>query len=96
MKQSRPTSKVPLLLRLLKVMRNICQYITDSVKRKAKNSLTTCLMISVATFGLKYKSLLQFVQDLHNENHIFNHNLITLYEVKKAPSDTHYREQLGS
>lgn len=50
------------------------------------------LMSSLAVFGLKYPSLLQFDQDQNFE--VIQSNLSSLYGIKQAPCDTYLRERL--
>jgi len=53
-------------------------------------SFTDVLMSGLAVFGLKFPSLLKYDE----ERHAFDHNLLTLYHIKKTPSDTYMRERL--
>lgn len=50
-------------------------------------------MSGVALFGLKYSSLLQFDISSRNDK-IVKHNLSTLYDISKIPSDTYMRQHL--
>ena len=50
-------------------------------------------MSGIAMFGLKYPSLLQFDQDTRNNERV-QHNLKSLYQVERAPSDTQFRSRL--
>ena len=52
-----------------------------------------CVMSGLAIFGFKAPSLLQFEKTLASEGMI-RRNLQSLYQVKKAPSDTCLRERL--
>lgn len=52
-----------------------------------------CVMSGLAIFGFKCPSLLQFEKKKASEPMI-RRNLRTLYQVKKAPSDTCLRERL--
>jgi len=52
-----------------------------------------CVMSGLAIFGFKLPSLLQFEKAKGSESMI-RRNLRTLYQVKKAPSDTCLRERL--
>jgi hypothetical protein len=54
--------------------------------KKADLCLTDCLMSALAVFGLKFPSLLGFDQRKNEE--IIKHNLQTLYQIEKVPSDT--------
>lgn len=76
---------------LLKRSRNSFERIKDPVSGKI--SLSDCLMSGLALFGLKYPSLLQFDQAVHEEE-IIKHNIKALYGVKHVPSDTYLRERL--
>lgn len=84
----------------IKGLLNIANHLFESIedqqlKRVRQNPITLadCLMSALAMFSLKYPSLLQFDQDLHNIERL-KHNLRTLYNVKNAPSDTYMREKL--
>jgi len=50
------------------------------------------LMSGLALFGLKYPSLLQFDKDQRKGT--VHSNLLSLYGIKRAPCDTHFRERL--
>ena len=50
------------------------------------------LMSGLALFGLKYPSLLQFDKD--QRKGAVHSNLCSLYGIKRAPCDTHFRERL--
>lgn len=65
----------------------------NSISRKI--TLCDCLMSGLALFGLKYASLLQFDRD-SREGGCIQHNLKTLYNVNKAPSDSYIRECLDN
>lgn len=60
--------------------------------KEGRIPLVDCLMSGLALFGLKFPSLLQF--DQRKDEAIIRHNLTTLYQVEKAPSDTYMRERL--
>lgn len=64
--------------------------IPDTAQKQNKHDLLDCLMSGIALFGLKYPSLLQFNEDANS----LAHNLKHLYGVKRAPSDTSFRERL--
>lgn len=51
-----------------------------------------CLMSGLAMFGMKCSSLLQF--ESRREEEAIKHNLETLYQIQKVPSDTYLRERL--
>lgn len=55
--------------------------------------LIDCLMSGLAIYGLKYSSLLQFDKDSRFNERI-RHNLKSLYEVERTPSDTCFRTRL--
>ena len=55
-------------------------------------SLIDCLMSAYAMFSLKSASLLQFDQRYRED--ITRHNLKSLYQIDRAPSDTYMRERL--
>ncbi len=76
---------------LLSIVREVFSKIPRAVKRQ-KISLTDCLMSALAMFGMKSPSLLAF--DGPKLEETVEHNLRTLYQVTKAPSDTHMREVL--
>lgn len=59
---------------------------------RSKYALRDCLLGGLAIFGLKYSSLLQLDEDMHDP--ILSHNLKKLYQIKDVPSDTHFREIL--
>jgi len=59
-------------------------------------SLIDCLMCGMAIFGMKYASLLKFDQDMRSQESEIKHNLRSLYQVAKAPSDTYLRERLDA
>ena len=70
------------------------QYIKIEDNRKSNQfPLVDCLMSGIAMFGLKYPSLLQFDQDTRNNERV-QHNLKSLYQVERAPSDTQFRSRL--
>jgi len=76
---------------LLGIVREIFSKIPREVKRQ-KISLTDCLMSALAMFGMKSPSLLAFDGAVLEDT--VQHNLKTLYQVTKPPSDTHMREVL--
>ena len=70
------------------------QYIKIEDNRKSNQfPLVDCLMSGIAMFGLKYPSLLQFDQDTRNNERV-QHNLKSLYQVERAPSDTQFRSRI--
>jgi hypothetical protein len=76
---------------LLGVVRKVFVKIPREVKRQTI-SMADCLMSALAMFGMKSPSLLAF--DGPKLEDTVLHNLDTLYEVSKPPSDTHMREVL--
>lgn len=67
--------------------------ITDkTTTNKPQIPLVDYLMSGLATFKLKYSSLLQF--DKNRLDPVQSHNLKTLFHIKQAPSDTSLRERL--
>jgi hypothetical protein len=76
---------------LLSVVREVFAKIPRTVKRQTI-SLSDCLMSALAMFGIKAPSLLAF--DGPNLEETVQHNLKTLYQVSRPPSDTHMREVL--
>ena len=82
---------------LLAKVRNV---IANSIEDKRKSnrgcpqtiSLVDAIMSAVAMFSLKSPSLLAFDESLMDP--IVEHNLKSLYKIKKAPSDTRMREIL--
>lgn len=54
--------------------------------------IVDCLMSGLAIFSLKYSSLLQFERGM--TEHATSHNLKTLFQIGKIPSDTYMRERL--
>jgi len=67
---------------------------TQGLSKPGAISLTDCLMSGLAIFSLKFSSLLQFEKDKASEPEFIQHNLNTLYGVKKVPCDTYLRERL--
>lgn len=76
---------------LLNTARHCFDQIEDNKVSRGIN-LTDCLMSSLAVFGLKYPSLLQF--DKNNNEALVKANLQSLYGIEQAPSDTYLRERL--
>jgi len=76
---------------LLKQARGCFEAIPDP-KPGCVIPLADHLMSGLAIFGLKYPSLLQFDQDKNTD--ITQTNLRTLYGIKQAPCDTHFRSRL--
>ena len=58
-------------------------------------SVLDCIMSSLAMFGLKYTSLLQFEEDKKAEPQMIQ-NIKSSYEINKVPSDTYLRERLDN
>lgn len=81
-----------MLQKVRSIFNKIPEPIRDSRGLKSNISLNDCLMSGLALFGLKFPSLLQL--DQSSENKIINHNLKTLYDISKVPSDTYMRERL--
>ena len=75
---------------LLETIRNAFSKIVDHRVGKVEYPLVDALMSSLAVFGLKCASLLQF--DKQREKFRIRHNLRTLYGILKAPCDTSLRE----
>lgn len=82
---------------LLNCVSDVFKNIKDPIRKtrgpEAKITLCDHLMSGLAVFGLKYSSLLQFVND-GAEGGCIRHNLRTLYQVEHAPDDTYMRERL--
>ncbi len=78
-------------LNLLTTVRESFAKVKDTSRRK-QYSLQDCLMSGYALFSLKYASLLQFDQQVRED--IIKHNLSQVYQLKKIPSDTQFRERL--
>jgi hypothetical protein len=76
---------------LLKCVRTVFQHVPENSKRR-EISLTDCLMSALAMFGMKSPSLLAF--DGPKLEETVQHNLKTLYDVNRVPSDTRMREVL--
>lgn len=78
---------------LVKLVRKRFEKIEDKKNRRGKNriNLADCLMSGMAIFGLKYASLLQFEEQMRHRD---SGNLESLYQVKRVPSDTYFREEL--
>lgn len=78
---------------LLSNLKTIFSVIPDPGKSDSKYSIADCLMSTCAIFGFKYPSLLQLETDLRNDAPL-EHNLKSLYQITKIPSDTHLRTRL--
>ena len=81
---------------LLGTIHNAFMGIKEPRKRVSRTKLirvVDCLMSGLAVFGLKYPSLFKFDENHQEDIHI-RHNLRTLYNIEKAPSDTYMRERL--
>ena len=78
---------------LLSRVRSQYEKVTDKFKRGSGLSLTDCLMSGLALFGLKYPSLLKFDADARTNERV-QHNLKSLYQIERVPSDTYLRERL--
>jgi hypothetical protein len=63
----------------------------ELVSRSNSITLTDCLMSGLAMFSLKFPSLLKFDEG-KDENKI-KHNLKTLFQIQRTPSDTYMRER---
>lgn len=77
---------------LMSVVRSSFAKIKDSEQRQRPISLLDSLMSGFALFSLKYPSLLQF--DQHYREDLVRHNLKSVYQIERAPSDTQMRERL--
>jgi hypothetical protein len=77
---------------LLKMVRNEFKKIPEHRPGKIDYPLPDVLMSSLAMFGLKYPSLLQFDKARHEKT--TKANLTNLYGVNKTPCDTRMREVL--
>lgn len=78
---------------LLAKARSDFQKVSDPREsNRSRAALDDCLMAGLAVFGLKFPSLLQFDKSLDDE--VIKHNLQTLYDLDKVPSDTYLRERL--
>ena len=77
---------------LLKIVHSQLLTIKESQRRIRPIALADALMSGFAIFSLKYSSLLQF--DKHAAEKAVSHNLRTVYQIKKVPSDTQMRERL--
>ena len=75
------------------VRKELGQHYYDKSKRYDIPTVD-CLASALALFSLKYPSLLQFDKDRTAEESALQHNLRTLYGVKKTPCDTQMRERL--
>lgn len=63
----------------------------ELIQRSNSIAATDCLMSAFAMFGLKFPSLLKFDEGRSEKK--TQHNLRSLYQVQKMPSDTCMREQ---
>jgi len=77
---------------LLSRVRNVFNDVKDWRKTTPEYSLSDVLMSGLAVFSLKFPSLLDF--DNRCREPQTQHNLNTLYGIKKAPSDTQLRAVL--
>jgi len=66
--------------------------VNETCKRLRPISLADTLMSGFAVFSLKYPSLLQF--DQHSQEEQIRHNLKTVFQIDRVPSDTQMRERL--
>lgn len=93
-RQKKLLSASGLLGEVRKVFEKIPVSQGNSRGRNKKISITDSLMSALAMFSLKSQSLLAF--DKVRKSEMISHNLNTLYGIKRAPSDTHMREELDS
>jgi hypothetical protein len=77
---------------MLATVKSAFDKIPDNCITRSNITLTDCLMSGLAIFSLKFPSLLQF-EHAKEETRI-RHNLKTLYQINRAPSDTYLRERL--
>ena len=77
---------------LLKVVRACFEAIPDDVRGR-QFSLADYVMSGLAVFSLKYSSLLQFDRHASSKANI-RANLLSLFGVRKAPSDSGLRKRL--
>jgi hypothetical protein len=81
-----------MLAKVHSIFKQIPEPTKDPRGSKPEIPLVDCLMSALALFGLKFPSLLQFDESCDDE--VIQHNLKTLYHVKKAPDDTTMRQRL--
>ncbi len=78
---------------LLTTVRYKFNKVKDIVSSRSKISITDCLMSGLAVFSLKSPSLLDFEQNIANDE-VASSNLKNLYGITNIPSDTYMRERL--
>lgn len=78
--------------KLVQMVRHSFLDIKTVTPRTPAIHLVDNLMSGFALFSLKYPSLLQF--DRHSTEDMIRHNLQSVYQIKRVPSDTQMRERL--
>ena len=76
---------------LLSVVKSTFNEVPEN-KARTTIPIVDCLMSALAIFSLKYPSLLQFDRGMNDP--ATSHNLKSLFQVGKIPSDTYLRERL--
>lgn len=85
-------TKLPVGSIISQIKKAISKIPDPCLKRRSSITLQGCLMSCFAIFNLKFKSLLQFQEDMRST--IISENLRKLFGIEQAPSDTYLREVL--